>query len=308
MQASRSIFQVASNCVGSRCILRLLFQLYAFAFHFGLQCCQLFLRVEQRIADVVQQFAGGILIQPVRSGSSDLAQPRRLNRIQSGNSVRMVHKNRATSNAPLPAITHIHHIKEDMVPYRQLCKSYSVPPQPCCANSVSHQPHNEGSSDSVKQLYPPVRMVQSMDMPAYSAASLPNTQAPCQRFCHVKTVGVSKAVGIRRTSHMLMNWRISPMLGLYSEVCDAMANLLYSAGQNRYTAAAAHKIAKNVCRLPALGSALHAFQILNSERASDRTNNMPIRIAVINAVIQTFSPIVLRSCFLVLQISRFVFR
>ena len=52
MQASRSIFQVASNCVGSRCILRLLSQLYAFAFHFGLQCRQLFLRAEQQIADV----------------------------------------------------------------------------------------------------------------------------------------------------------------------------------------------------------------------------------------------------------------
>ena len=194
----------------------------------------------------------------------------------------MVHKSRATSNAPLPAITHIHHIRKDMVPYRQLCKSYSVPPQSCCANSVSHQPHNEGSSDAVKHLYPPAMMVQSMDMPAYSAASLPNTQVPCQRFCHIKTVGVSKAVGIRKTSHMLMNRRISPMLGLYSEVCDAMANLLYSAGQNRYTAAAAHKIAKNFCRLPALGSAPHAFQTLNSARASDRTNNMPIIIIVIN--------------------------
>ena len=222
----------------------------------------------------------------------------------------MVHKSRATSNAPLPAITHIHHIRKDMVPYRQLCKSYSVPPQPCCANSVSHQPHNEGSSDAVKHLYPPAMMVQSMDMPAYSAASLPNTQAPCQRFCHVKTVGASKAFGIRKTSHMLMNRRISPMLGLYSEVCDAMANLLYSAGQNRYTAAAAHKIAKNFCRLPALGSAPHAFQTLNSARASDRTNNMPIIIIVINLMPPyRFS---LQLCcvaaLLVLQISRIGFQ
>lgn len=98
------------------------------------------------------------------------------------------------------------------------------------------------------------------------------------------------------------------MLGLYSEVCDAMANLLYSAGQNRYTIAAAHKIAKNVCRLPALGSATHAFQILNSARANDRTHNMPIIIIVINVAIQIFSPIVLRGCFLALQISQFVFR
>ena len=71
MQLSSS--KVASNCVGNRCSLRLLFQLHSFAFHFGLQSCQLFLRVEQRVADVVRQFAGGILIQPVRSGSSDVA-------------------------------------------------------------------------------------------------------------------------------------------------------------------------------------------------------------------------------------------
>ena len=82
------------------------------------------------------------------------------------------------------------------------------------------------------------------------------------------------------------NWLISLIWGLYPGWCEAVAKVLYSAGQNRYADAAAQKIAKNICSLLASVGAICSFRHHTTQRLhSARTNGRMLSKIIMTSIV-----------------------